>query len=390
MANRKFVYFDDSFDLREEAESVSSSAGAGDSGKLATLDSQGKWDISMIPDAVINQRDYKESVRVASESNLTLSGPGATIDGVTMSNGDRFLAAGQSTASQNGIYVFNGAAVAATRALDADEDAEVTAGMMTIVEEGTRADQYALLTTDDPIVVDTTALSFSFISASGLTAGAGISIAAGKVSADLLADGGLEFDAGGDAGKIQVKFADTSVVGDLDGTNGKHVISAQDLYSNGANQGAKILGGDPTSISQSSQTTIQGILEDMSAVLDTAAGSIVMTAGEALNAGDLVYISGNNTVSRQPISGAGRLNWPVGVAKTTVASAANVEILANDKTLAGVISGLTPTAGDIIYWTGSALSLTPPVGSGNKDFQVGIAKNASDLWVDVRAGKTQF
>lgn len=390
MANRKFLYVNSDLNYEMEAESITISTGASDSGKLATLGTDGKFDASLIPDAIINQRDYKDSCRVASEVNVNLASPGASIDGVTMANGERVLLAGQTTASENGIYVFNGASVAMTRATDADEDVEVTAGMMAIIEEGTRADQFALLVTNNPIVVDTTALTFAFQSASSLVGGAGIDISTGTVSAVLVADGGLEFDVAGNGGKIQVKFADTSVAADLDGTNGLHAISAQDLSSNSANQGANILGADPTNISQSSQPTIQGILEDMSSVLDTAAGSIVMTSGEALSEGDLVYISGNDEVSKQVTTGPLKRKWPVGVAKSTVASGASVEILANDKILAGVLTGLTPTAGQRVFWDGSALTLSQSFSAGQSMIQVGIAKNANDLWVDVKPIAVNF
>lgn len=81
---------------------------------------------------------WKDSVRVASTANLTLSGPGATIDGITMASGDRFLAKDQTTQSGNGIYVWTGAATPATRALDANTAAELEAAVVT-VEEGTSA-----------------------------------------------------------------------------------------------------------------------------------------------------------------------------------------------------------------------------------------------------------
>ena len=66
---------------------------------------------------------------------MSISGPGAGIDGVTLSSGDRVLLKNQSTGSENGIYVFNGAASTMTRATDANADAEVTAGMFVFVEE---------------------------------------------------------------------------------------------------------------------------------------------------------------------------------------------------------------------------------------------------------------
>lgn len=81
----------------------------------------------------------KDPVRVAVATNVTLSAPGASLDGVAMVSGDRFLATNQTTTTQNGIYVWNGAAVAATRALDADAVGEVQDGTMVAVAEGTAA-----------------------------------------------------------------------------------------------------------------------------------------------------------------------------------------------------------------------------------------------------------
>jgi phage-related tail fiber protein len=112
--------------------------------------------------AAIRGIDWKDSVRAASTGNLNLAAPGATIDGVAMAVGNRFLAKDQTTASQNGIYVWNGAATAATRAADADANVEVTAGMAVTSTEGTtNVDKAWILTTNDAIVIDTTALAFT-------------------------------------------------------------------------------------------------------------------------------------------------------------------------------------------------------------------------------------
>lgn len=81
---------------------------------------------------------WKDSARVASQSNLTLSGPGGTIDGVTMASGERVLVRSQTTFSENGIYIWNGAAVPMTRAPDASTAAELEQATLT-VEEGTNA-----------------------------------------------------------------------------------------------------------------------------------------------------------------------------------------------------------------------------------------------------------
>lgn len=86
--------------------------------------------------AAIEGISWKSSVRVATTANVNLAAPGATIDGVTMASNDRFLAKDQTTGSQSGIYVWNGAASPATRALDASTFRELE-GAVVKIEEGT-------------------------------------------------------------------------------------------------------------------------------------------------------------------------------------------------------------------------------------------------------------
>ncbi len=88
-------------------------------------------------DSLSSGVSWKESARVASTANVTISNPGtAVFDGVTLSNGDRILLKDQTSAPSNGIYVFNGASSPLTRALDADVFDELEAAVITI-EEGT-------------------------------------------------------------------------------------------------------------------------------------------------------------------------------------------------------------------------------------------------------------
>ena len=126
-------------------------------------------------DAVKTGLDVKDSVRAATTANITLSGT-QTIDGVAVIAGNRVLVKDQSTGSQNGIYVV--ASGSWSRSLDCDNTpgTEVTSGLFTFVEEGTtNADSGWILTTNDPITVGTTALSFVQFSGAGqVTAGAGL------------------------------------------------------------------------------------------------------------------------------------------------------------------------------------------------------------------------
>lgn len=89
-------------------------------------------------DSAVEGLAWKDSARVATQSNINLASPGSTIDGITMVSQDRVLVRNQSTQSQNGIYVWNGAATALTRSLDASTFAELEQAIIT-VEEGTDA-----------------------------------------------------------------------------------------------------------------------------------------------------------------------------------------------------------------------------------------------------------
>ena len=142
-------------------------------------------------DSVATGLDVKASVKLATAAalpactaggsevgkTLTMSAVGAlTVDEVATVLNDRVLVKNQVTGADNGIYkvttegTANVAAVL-TRAMDADQAAEVTAGMFTFAEKGTaNGDKGFVLTTDDPITVDTTALAFSqFAGSSGST-----------------------------------------------------------------------------------------------------------------------------------------------------------------------------------------------------------------------------
>jgi hypothetical protein len=70
----------------------------------------------------------KASVRVASTTNVSVSAPGATIDGVTMVSGEDVGLFGQTTASQNGLYTWHGSASAMTRRTDASASTDMLAG----------------------------------------------------------------------------------------------------------------------------------------------------------------------------------------------------------------------------------------------------------------------
>lgn len=134
-------------------------------------------------DSVAQGLDPKQSVRAATTANITLSGT-QTIDGVSLSVDDRVLVKNQSTASQNGIYLVKSSTWA--RAEDMDAWAEVP-NAFTFVEEGsTQADTGWVCTSNAGGTLGSTAVDWvQFSSAGSYTAGNGIDITAGVISAKL-------------------------------------------------------------------------------------------------------------------------------------------------------------------------------------------------------------
>ncbi|MET8006266.1 hypothetical protein [Nonomuraea glycinis] len=129
---------------------------------VADTDAPTWGQVKAIASSAVSNLDYKGSVRVASTGTVTVASAPATLDGITLASGDRLLLKHQTAAAENGLYVFASSGNPLVRAADADAAAEVTAGLWVTVEEGaTQADTAWWLTTDGPIIVGTTALTFS-------------------------------------------------------------------------------------------------------------------------------------------------------------------------------------------------------------------------------------
>lgn len=81
---------------------------------------------------------FKDNARVVTQANLNLASPGATIDGVAMVASDRVLVKVQTALTENGIYVWTGAASAMVRSADANTFDELESAIVT-VDEGADA-----------------------------------------------------------------------------------------------------------------------------------------------------------------------------------------------------------------------------------------------------------
>lgn len=130
-------------------------------------------------EALVATGNNKGNARAAATVNVNIAAPGAVVDGVTLSltpTPDIVLLPAQTIGSQNGLYVFNGAASPMTRATNADISAEVTSGLFVFVVEGTvNASAGFTLVTPGPIVLGTTVLTFTQTSGAGqITSGLGL------------------------------------------------------------------------------------------------------------------------------------------------------------------------------------------------------------------------
>jgi len=142
-------------------------------------------------DSVAQGLDPKQSVGVATTANIaTLSGL-LTIDGVTVTAGERVLVKNQSTASQNGIYVAS--ATAWSRATDMDAWTEVPNAFVFVEEGSTQADTGWVCTANTGGTLNTTAITWAQFSGAGTyTAGDGLTLT------------GSTFAVGGTSNRISV------------------------------------------------------------------------------------------------------------------------------------------------------------------------------------------
>jgi hypothetical protein len=212
-------------------------------------------------DATKQGLDVKDSVRVATTANITLSAT-QTIDGVAVIAGNRVLVKNQSTASQNGIYVV--AAGAWSRSTDANTSAKVTAGMFTFAAEGTvNADSGWVLTTNDVITLNTTPLTFTQFSGAGqIVAGNGLSKTGNTLNVGTA-----------NAARIVVNADNIDLA--TAGTTGTYRSVTTDAY------GRVTAGTNPTTFSgygiSTTSANLKGVISD-----ETGTGSLVFGTSPSL------------------------------------------------------------------------------------------------------------
>jgi hypothetical protein len=257
-------------------------------------------------DALKQSLTVRDSVRAATTANITLSGT-QTIDGVVLVVGDRVLVKDQSTGSQNGIYVVS--ATGWSRAADTNTSAEMTPGLFFFVAEGTaNGDNGYVLTTNAPITLDTTALTFTQFSGAGqVTAGAG------------LTKTGNTIDVVGTAGRIVVNtdsidLATTAVSANTYGSTGFNVAqitvdaygrltaaSNRDLFGSSVAQNAVFAGPSSGTGAPSFRALVAADIPSLDAAKITSGQLIVSQGGTGASTLTGVVI-GNGTAAMTAVA----------------------------------------------------------------------------------------
>lgn len=124
--------------------------------------------------AAIEGLAWKDDVRIAVGTNVNISSPGASLDSISMNTNDRVLLRGQTAQAENGIYIWNGAAVTMTRAVDMSTSAEFNQAVVPVnsgTDGGTQWRQTAVNPTVGTTAIVFSAFGTSAPSASESTAG---------------------------------------------------------------------------------------------------------------------------------------------------------------------------------------------------------------------------
>lgn len=166
---------------------------------LATPTSSGDAANKAYVDAVSEGLHVHAAARVYVGTNIDLSTAleaGDVIDSVTLVAGDRVLVNGQTTQSQNGIYVVQSSG-AALRATDFDTATEIQSGDFVFVSAGTTFANTGWVQTLSPATIGTDPISFTQFSGAGTyLAGDGLTLTGNSFSVDVTPSSGnasLEF-----------------------------------------------------------------------------------------------------------------------------------------------------------------------------------------------------
>jgi hypothetical protein len=377
-------------------------------------------------DAIATGLDWKQSVRLATAAALpayTAAGSGVgktltanangalSVDGVAVLGANRILVKSEGAShADHGIYTVTatgsaGTPFVLTRATDFDQAADVTAGAAVFVEEGTtNADTGWVLTTDDAIVIDTTALAFSQFTGTGaIIAGAGLAKTGNQLDVELDTgadaqgagngggNSGLEFDAAGAGGKLRAKvdpaggiqrsasglaleIDDTPDTLDV-GANGLKVVGLPSLFKiNGTAVGANVTATNVDALVDGNPITGLHFHRDT---------KTLVAVDEAVAVGDPLVAGTTADRVQKGRADTDAKSYVLGLAETAQAVVGNNTRMVRHGVASGVLVGATVGQRFYLAATGGLSAANTPPGAGNRVILLGIAKSATDMWMNV-------
>lgn len=105
---------------------------------ISPADARTRFNDIVDVEAFLLENTWKKSVRVRGSTNINVSSAPASVDGVSLSAGDRVLLTGQSTGSQNGLWEFVATSSALVRVYDAPTGSQISS-VTVAINEGTSA-----------------------------------------------------------------------------------------------------------------------------------------------------------------------------------------------------------------------------------------------------------
>lgn len=323
----------------------------------------------------ISDIDYKQAVRVIALSDIALSGGApSTVDGVSLLLGDRILVAGQNTGNQNGLYdvsvLGTGANGTWVRTADGDVTGEIQSGMIVMVTEGdSYKDTQWKLTTNNPIVIGTTALAFEQNSAYafGNIYANGTAVLANTVGGTVTFSAGdnIAITGNNTSKTVTIGVTGISLNSISNGTSNVNVVSSGGDVTIGVGGTSNVGVFSPTGLAIIGDLSVSGNA--------TLSGNIL---------GDKIV---NGTTSIEIQTASGNANITVGgTSNVTVFTPAGQEITGSASATGNVTGGNILTTGEIsatgnitggnilgganvnaITHTGTTVSVTGNVDAGN-------------------------
>lgn len=158
-------------------------------------------------------------------ATLTLSVALTTLDGYSLSNGNRIIVKNESNTAYNGVYTWATGGTVLTRATDADTPAELNGGDFFFVQNGTNYDNTGWVIVDAVTTIGTTPVVFAQFSGAGTyTASNGVVLTGSNFSGVVVSGGGLTVGSSGfdiDTSVVVRKYA--ASIGD--GTNTSYTVT---------------------------------------------------------------------------------------------------------------------------------------------------------------------